>query len=109
MEELASALPISGAPYTYLLNVSSKSLATVSAALLLLDFTTISVVSSSTAATYLGGEVTLPFPEFVGAIFMFIILGLVALSGLKESARLALGMLTFHVSVVPLLRFHIIE
>lgn len=98
MEELASALPISGAPYTYLLNVSTKSLSTIGAALLLLDFTSTSVVSASTAASYLSGEVTLPFPGFVGAIFMFLILGAMGLSGVKESARIALGVLTFHVS-----------
>ncbi|EKM52801.1 uncharacterized protein PHACADRAFT_212012 [Phanerochaete carnosa HHB-10118-sp] len=61
MEELASALPISGAPYTYLLNVSSKTLALIGAALLLLDFSATAVVSAATAMSYLGGEVTLPF------------------------------------------------
>lgn len=98
MEELASGLPISGAPYTYLLNVSSKSLSTLAATLLLLDFTSTSVVSAATAASYFAGEVTLPFPTFVGAIFVFGFLGVVGLTGAKDGARIALGLLTIHVS-----------
>jgi amino acid transporter len=99
MEELASALPISGAPYTYLLNVSSKSLSTLGASLLLLDFTATSVVASATAASYLTGEVKLPFPSFVAAILFLVILAAIGLSGVKESARIALVVLTMHVSV----------
>ncbi|KDQ56708.1 hypothetical protein JAAARDRAFT_157891 [Jaapia argillacea MUCL 33604] len=96
MEELGSALPISGAPYTYLLNVSSKSLALVGAALLLLDFAATAVVSAATAATYLAGEVSLPFPPFVGAILVLVIFTLISLSGLKESARIAFAVLALH-------------
>ncbi|KAJ7688183.1 AAAP amino acid permease [Mycena rosella] len=96
MEELASALPISGAPYSYMINVCRKSLAIVGAALLLLDFTASSVVSAATAASYLGGEVVLPFPSFIAAAVVVGIFALVSLSGLKESARLAFVVLAFH-------------
>ncbi|KAJ7508836.1 amino acid permease-domain-containing protein [Mycena galericulata] len=96
MEELASALPISGAPYSYMINVSRKSLAILGAALLLLDFTASSVVSAATAASYLAGEVALPFPTFVAAAIIVGIFALVSLSGLKESARLAFVVLAFH-------------
>ncbi|KAJ7611398.1 amino acid permease-domain-containing protein [Mycena polygramma] len=96
MEELASALPIGGAPYSYILNVSRKSLALLGAALLLLDFASTSVVSAATASSYLAGEVTLPFSPLVGAVLVLIIFALVSLTGLKESARLALGVLAFH-------------
>ncbi|KXN88407.1 hypothetical protein AN958_07313 [Leucoagaricus sp. SymC.cos] len=73
MKELASALPISGGPYTYLLNVSSKPLALVSASLLFLDFASTSVVSAVTASTYLAGEVELPFPAWVGAVIVILL------------------------------------
>ncbi|KAJ3476620.1 hypothetical protein NLI96_g11036 [Meripilus lineatus] len=66
MEELASALPMGGAPYSYLLNVSSKTLALIGAAALLLDYAATAVVSAATAATYLDGEVNLPFPHTLG-------------------------------------------
>lgn len=98
MEELASGFPISGAPYTYLLNVSSKSLSTLGATLLLLDFASTSVVSAATAASYFAGEVPLPFPAFVGTIFVFILLGAVGLISAKDSTRIALGLLIIHVS-----------
>ncbi|KAJ7122407.1 amino acid permease-domain-containing protein [Mycena epipterygia] len=96
MEELASALPINGAPYSYMINVTRKSAAMVGAALLLLDFTASSVVSAATAASYLSGEVALPFPSFIAAAVVFGIFALVSLSGLKESSRLALVVLSFH-------------
>ncbi|KAF9453356.1 AAAP amino acid permease [Macrolepiota fuliginosa MF-IS2] len=103
MEELASALPISGAPYTYLLNVSSKPLALVSAALLLLDFASTSVVSAATASTYLAGEVDLPFPSWVGAVIVLFIFVCISLTGIRESARIALCVLSFHVATMIVL------
>ncbi|KAJ7838865.1 amino acid permease-domain-containing protein [Mycena olivaceomarginata] len=96
MEELGSALPISGAPYSYLISVTRKSIALVGAALLLLDFTASSVVSAATAASYLAGELTLPFPTFVAAAVIVGIFTLVSLSGITESARLAFVVLSFH-------------
>ncbi|RDB17279.1 hypothetical protein Hypma_001728 [Hypsizygus marmoreus] len=103
MEELASALPLSGAPYTYILNVSTKYFALIGATLLLLDFTSTSVVSAATAAFYLAGEVTLPFPTFVGAVLVLAIFTLVSLAGVKESARLALVVLCFHIATMVVL------
>ncbi|KAI0083586.1 amino acid permease-domain-containing protein [Irpex rosettiformis] len=96
MEELASALPISGAPYTYLLNVGSKNLALMGAALLLLDYSATAVVSAATAISYLAGEVKLPFPVIAGTLLILVIFAVVSLSGLKESARIALVVLTMH-------------
>ncbi|KAJ7770096.1 hypothetical protein B0H16DRAFT_1673410 [Mycena metata] len=96
MEELGSALPISGAPYSYLINVTRKSIAIIGAALLLLDFTASSVVSAATAASHLAGELTLPFLPFVS-------FALVSLSGITESARLAFVVLSFHGSTMAAL------
>ncbi|KAK7045022.1 Aaap amino acid permease [Favolaschia claudopus] len=100
MQELASALPISGAPYSYLLNVSRKSIALLGAALLLLDFAATSAVSAATASTYLSGEVALPFPSWVGAALVLVIFALASLTGLKESARLAAVLLAFHLGTM---------
>lgn len=100
MEEMASALPISGAPYTYLLNVSTKSVALLGAALLLLDFSATAVVSAATAASYLAGEVSLPFPVYVGAALVFVLFTFVSLLGLRESARVATGILAMHAVVM---------
>ncbi|KAJ7159241.1 amino acid permease-domain-containing protein [Mycena crocata] len=103
MEELASALPITGAPYSYILNASRKSLALLGAALLLLDFASTSVVSAATASSYLAGETALPFPTFVPAALILILFALVSLSGLKESARLAFAVMLLHVGTMAAL------
>lgn len=78
--------------------MSTKPFALVGATLLLLDYASTSVVSAATASSYLAGEVALPFPTFVGAIIILGIFTLIGLSGIKESARLALIVLIFHVS-----------
>jgi hypothetical protein len=80
------------------LNVSTKNLALVGAVLLLLDFAATSVVSAATAVTYLTGEVSLPFPTFAGSILVLVIFTTISLSGVKESTRFSLAVLTFHVS-----------
>ncbi|TEB34238.1 amino acid permease [Coprinellus micaceus] len=97
MVELASALPISGAPYTYLLNVSTKTLAVVGSSMLVLDFAATSIVSSATAAEYLAGEVSLPFPAWVLAAMVLVLFTIVSLCGVRESARIALTVLSAHV------------
>ncbi|KAE9388572.1 hypothetical protein BT96DRAFT_1073353 [Gymnopus androsaceus JB14] len=102
MEELGSAFPICGAPYSYMLNISNKNMALLSAALLFLDFASTSVVCAATAISYLAGEVELPFPEFVGVILVLMISTLVSLSGFKESTRVALCMLSFHITAMAI-------
>ncbi|KIY49872.1 hypothetical protein FISHEDRAFT_40892 [Fistulina hepatica ATCC 64428] len=103
MSELAAALPISGAPYTYILNVSVNPVALISATLLLLDFSSTSVVSAATAVAYLTAEVELPFPSFVLVVFVFLLFTAISLSGIKESARLAFGVLSFHMITMAVL------
>ncbi|OJA13239.1 hypothetical protein AZE42_12534 [Rhizopogon vesiculosus] len=103
MEELASAFPISGAPYSYLLNVSTKSVALLGAALLLLDFAATVVVSAAAATSYLAGEVLLPFPVYAGVVLVLVLFTFVSLSGLRESARIAAGILAMHVVVMTML------
>ncbi|KAF8888797.1 amino acid permease-domain-containing protein [Infundibulicybe gibba] len=100
MQELASAFPIGGAPYTYILNISGKPFALIGAILLLLDFSSTSIVSAATAATYVAGEVSLPFPTFVGTIFVLVLFMVISLTGVKESARIALVVLTFHMGTM---------
>ena len=79
--------------------MSTKTFALVGAALLLLDFGSTSIVSAATAATYLSGEVpSLPFPTWVGAIIVLVLFTLISLTGVRESARLALAVLSLHVS-----------
>lgn len=104
MEELASALPMSGGPYTYLLNVSSKCFALIAASLLLLDFASTVIVSAATAAAYLAGEVSnLPFPSWVGAVIILVLFTMLSLSGVRETARIALVVLILHLITMAIL------
>lgn len=80
------------------LNVTSKPIALVAAALLLLDFASTSVVSAATAVSYLAGEVSLPFSIAIGSLLVLLIFTLISLSGMRDSARIALVVLTLHVS-----------
>lgn len=80
--------------------MSTKPFALVGAALLLLDFASTSVVSAATAATYLAGEVpSLPFPTWVASVILFVLFLVISLMGVRESARIALIVLSLHVSV----------
>lgn len=81
----------------YRLNGSTKAVALVGAALLLLDFAATAVVSAATASSYLAGEVALSFPPYIGALLVFVLFAAVSLVGLRESARVASGVLAFHV------------
>lgn len=103
MEELASALPISGGPFTYFLNVTSKPLTLVSATLLLLDYGSTSVVSAATASAYLAGEVHLPFPYWVGTVIVILLFVCFSLTGIRDSARLAFVVFSFHVTTITIL------
>lgn len=91
------------------LNVSTKSFALVSATLLLLDYGSTAVVSAATAAAYLSGEVTLPFPAYVGAILVLVILTSISLCGIKESSRIALTVLTLHVRISLHFLWHLVK
>jgi len=72
-------------------------MALISASLLTLDFASTSVVSAATASAYLAGEVALPFPDWVGTAVVFLLFVCISLSGLRDSARIALSVLSFHV------------
>jgi hypothetical protein len=82
------------------LNVTTKSLALIGAVLLFLDFAATAVISAATASYYLAGEVKLPFSPWVGTIFVFVIFTGISLCGARESARVALSVLIFHVCVI---------
>ncbi|KZS91996.1 hypothetical protein SISNIDRAFT_474934 [Sistotremastrum niveocremeum HHB9708] len=103
MEELAETFPLVGSNYTYLLNVSSKSIALGGAAITLLDAAMTVVVSSGTASAYLSSEVHPPFPAFVLVIIFLLGFAILCLSGTRDSARMAFGILSFHILTMIIL------
>ena len=68
-----------------------------SGAFALLDYICTAVISAATTSAYISGEVSLPFPTFVGTILVAVAPVAVSLCGLKESTRTAFGILLFHV------------
>ncbi|KAF7291283.1 AAAP amino acid permease [Mycena indigotica] len=107
MEELATALPMSGAPYSYLLNTSRKTLALVGATLMVLDFASTSVVSAATASACITAEIPLSvshhLPAAALALLILFAFAVISLSGLKESARIAAVLLLFHLLTMVVL------
>jgi hypothetical protein len=81
------------------INSTTKTVALIGGAFALLDFVTTSIVSAATAAAYIAGEHSLPFPDFVATILFAVAPVLISLSGLRESARVATGIMIFHVGV----------
>lgn len=65
---------------------------------MLLDFASTAIVSAAAAAVYLSGEVSsLPFPSWVGAFIVIVLFTVLSLLEVRESLRVALAVLSFHV------------
>ncbi|KAJ7794395.1 hypothetical protein B0H14DRAFT_2923289 [Mycena olivaceomarginata] len=102
--ELASALPISGAPILiHIERIPQVPSLSSARPCCFSTFAATAVVSAATASSYLAGEVALPFPPFVGAALVLVIFALVSLTGLKESARIAFVVLAFHMATMTAL------
>ncbi|PWN48311.1 hypothetical protein IE53DRAFT_319658 [Violaceomyces palustris] len=104
--ELASALSASNAGnYSYLSNVSTKSVSLLAAAITMLDAISTGAVSARTASAYISAEAASEGGKSLissNAITVLLLLGLsiVCLSGLRDSSSLALVMLALHVSTM---------
>lgn len=100
--ELASAVRVNGANYTYLLQFSGRRMGMLGAAATLLDGVATSTVSAATAAAYLAGEFdgNLPISQAILALCLLVALALTALASMRESAGLTLTFTIVHVSVL---------
>ncbi|KAI5454120.1 hypothetical protein NCC49_005110 [Naganishia albida] len=94
--ELGSAIRIDGASYVYLLNLTAKSWALCAAAVTLIDAIATGVVSAATAASYIKGEVSLPFPDLTLTIIILVAFTGLLLFGVRESSSVTLGICSFH-------------
>jgi Amino acid permease len=61
------------------------------------------VVSAGSAQGYLAGEVDLPFPQFLIAIFILILFSCICFLGIRESSTLALAIMTTHLTTIAVL------
>jgi amino acid transporter len=94
--EVVEALPLNGGAYNCLLNATSKTFASVAGVMTILSYVATSVISAKTAAEYLRTVVTNLPVLLVTAIIIIFFAGLV-IAGVKDSAKVAMGIFIFHV------------
>lgn len=93
--EVVEALPVNGGAYNCLLNSSSKSVASIAGVMTILSYVATAVISAKVGIEYLSRVVHVDiFWGTVGLLFAF---SLLVISGIKDSARVAIGIFTFHV------------
>jgi amino acid transporter len=102
-EEVGSALPLNGGSYSLMLNtVSRKEAAAVTASLTLLSYVATAVVCAVSAMEYLW-VLTPTVPVYPGAACILGLFALLALLGVKESAKVALFIFTIHIITLTVL------
>lgn len=100
--EVVGALPLNGGAYNALLNTTSKSLASVAAALTILSYMATAVISATEAMHYAEhlwhGLPIIPATLAVLAVFMVL-----TILGITESARVAVAIFLFHMATLSVL------
>ncbi|MFK5983386.1 MAG: APC family permease [Flavobacteriaceae bacterium] len=100
--EVVGALPLNGGAYNALLNTTSKSTASFAATLTLLSYMATAVISGNEAIHYLHHLITgMPIiPVTIGLLAVF---ALLAIGGITESAKVAIGIFLFHLASLLIL------
>lgn len=100
--EVVGALPLNGGAYNVLLNTTSKSSASVAACLTILSYMATAVISASEAMHYLHGI----FPAvhvFIGTVVLLTLFLFLVMSGISESAIVAVIIFIIHITAMLLL------
>lgn len=96
--EVVEALPTNGGAYNCLLNATSKNLAALAGTTTVLSYVATSVLSGESAMQYLYSIAHTPvIPLTIGVLALF---ALLVISGLKDSAKVALAIFALHVVVL---------
>ncbi len=114
--EVVGALPLNGGAYNALLNTTSKSLASLAATLTLLSYMATAVISGSEGMHYLADIVhamhhPTPFPLHylfptyieLATVALLGAFAVLVIGGISESAKVAIGIFTFHLLSLVLL------
>jgi amino acid transporter len=100
--EVGSALPMNGGTYTLLLNTTSKKIAAAGACLTILSYIATAVISANEAIHYLAPLVP-GINVGIGTILLLFVFAILAIYGVGESARVALGIFIIHLSTIAFL------
>ena len=100
--EVVEALPINGGAYNCLLNSTAKPFAAIAGVTTVLSYTATAVISGYVAMSYLHSlfPAIALIPATIGLLLVF---ALLVVNGLKDSAKVALGIFIFHVLVLSIL------
>ncbi|KAJ8537405.1 hypothetical protein ON010_g13193 [Phytophthora cinnamomi] len=100
-EEVVTAIPMNGGTYNALLNTTSKRTAAVAACLSILSYVATGVVSATSGVRYLNNQVSIPI---VGSTIILLgAFAVLAVIGITESSRVAVGIFLHHIVVLSIL------
>lgn len=105
--EVVGALPLNGGAYNALLNTTSKSTASFAATLTILSYMATAVISGNEAIHYIHHIVPI-LPIIPVTIVLLGIFALLAIGGISESAKVAIGIFLFHLGSLVILSGFII-
>lgn len=92
--EVVEALPTNGGAYNCLLNATTKNTAAIAGTMTILSYIATAVISGESAITYL--DSLLKIPVIPLTIVLLAIFALLVISGIKDSARIAFIIFSFH-------------
>jgi len=105
--EVVGALPLNGGAYNALLNTTSKFTASFAATLTLLSYMATAVISANEAIHYLHHLFPV-MPIIIATIILMGFFAILAIIGISESAKVAIGIFVFHLSSLVILSGFII-
>ncbi len=94
--EVVEALPVNGGAYNCLLNGTSKTLAAIAGIMTFLSYIATAVISGKVGIEYLH-TVIHGIPVIPGTIVLLLAFALLVISGIKDSAKVAFAIFSFHV------------
>lgn len=98
--EVVEALPINGGAYNCLLNGTSKTVAATAGVMTILSYIATAVISAKVGTEYLNTIIQIPvIPVTIAVLFLFAVL---VISGIKDSAKVALGIFILHIGTLVL-------
>jgi amino acid transporter len=106
--EVVGALPLNGGAYNALLNTTSKMIASVAATLTILSYMATAVISGDEAMHYLHHLIP-QLPVMIATIILLGIFATLVISGITESAKVAVGIFIFHLFSLLILTGFIIN
>lgn len=97
--EVVEALPVNGGAYNCLLNATAKPFAATAGIMTILSYVATACISGSGGIAYMKTIITsIPsIPVTIGLLFVF---ALLVVAGIKDSAKVALGIFVIHIAVL---------